>query len=191
MSCYQWGSCLPCENLQRSLMELAMISNFHHRRAHRGIELGTFRSWPWRPWRPRIHMRFKIDLYYAFVFSIFSTCRSNIPGRNEVPDHVSGSFQRSRTASGTSYQRNRTPSGTSYQRNRTPSGSSCGRLRTPSDEKELKSFSWMMVRCIWWSCCVYSLKSHLLFAQISSLFFPCYSNFECQYLELFTLHISR
>ena len=30
MSCYQWWSCL-----QRSLMELAMISNFHHRRPYR------------------------------------------------------------------------------------------------------------------------------------------------------------
>ena len=45
MSCYQWWSCLPCEtHLQRSPLKLAMISNFHHWRPHRGVELGTFRS---------------------------------------------------------------------------------------------------------------------------------------------------
>ena len=31
------------KHLQRRLMEITVISNYHHRRPHKGIELGTFR----------------------------------------------------------------------------------------------------------------------------------------------------
>ena len=37
------GPAFLVKHLQWSLMELAIISNFLHRRLHRGIELGTFR----------------------------------------------------------------------------------------------------------------------------------------------------
>ena len=45
INCYiNKGSTFIMKHQQRSLMELAVISNFHHRRSHRRIELGTFRS---------------------------------------------------------------------------------------------------------------------------------------------------
>ena len=40
MNCYQ---CLPCEAPTKKPMELAAISNFHHRKSHWGIELRMFR----------------------------------------------------------------------------------------------------------------------------------------------------
>ena len=43
------------KKLQRSPMELAMISNFYHRRPHKEIEIGTFESLARRPNKSRIH----------------------------------------------------------------------------------------------------------------------------------------
>ena len=42
MNCYQWGSCLPCETPTKEPMELAVISNFHHRRPHGGSNSRPF-----------------------------------------------------------------------------------------------------------------------------------------------------
>ena len=41
VNCYQWGSCLPFETPTKAPMELAVVSNFHHRRPTREIKLGT------------------------------------------------------------------------------------------------------------------------------------------------------
>ena len=39
-NCFQWGSYIPCEAPTKESVELSVISNFHHRRPHGGIELG-------------------------------------------------------------------------------------------------------------------------------------------------------
>ena len=56
MNCYQWGSRLLCETPTKAHMELAVISNFNHRRPHGGLSSGPsdlyFNA---LTTRPRIH----------------------------------------------------------------------------------------------------------------------------------------
>ena len=67
--CYQWQSCLSCEIPIKVPMELAEISNYHHRRPHGGSNSGPFDpKLNALTTRPRIH-DINEDCYYTCSLS--------------------------------------------------------------------------------------------------------------------------
>ena len=58
------------KHLQRSFVKLAVVSNFHHQRPHRGIEFGTFRFYALTT-RPRIHCCSVVVVVVVVVFLVF------------------------------------------------------------------------------------------------------------------------